>query len=409
MHTRVLLRAETPLTFRDGRDAARASTLNYVPGSTLLGGLAESYLRDHRNKTQFDDWFLRGKIRFANLYPAGFALDALQDEDAIPVLPLPLTARSCKRFSGFHFGSKAESEQRHGVTDALIPLSLFMLSGEHSIDILESFSDCPTCQEPLDRFSGFFRRGQNLAEIGVAAKSQALRTRTGINYASGATMQSILYSRAVLPKGANFWGEWYIADAVASDFQTFVERVVDAGLVRVGNNRTRGLGRVTMNLSESEAEDIAALQGRVQMFNQALHADADKFGISTPAALYVPLTLTSDAILYDRLLRPRLQITNDYLSDVWGLTGAQVVYQVAGVRRVESWNTVWGLPKADELAIAMGSVFLIALPTNDADIFKRLCNLQEQGIGARRVEGFGAVRVADAFHIEHLQASGGYR
>jgi len=399
MHIRVSLSAETPLTFRDGRDAARATTLNYIPGSTLLGGLAESYLRNSNSKIAFDDWFLRGKIRFSNLYPAKFAVETLQDS-AIPVRPLPLTASSCKRFSGFHFGTKAENEHRHGVTDILIPLFLFTLSGEHAIDILEPFSECPTCQAPLERFAGFFRRGQNLAEIGVAAKSQALRTRTGINYATGATMQGILYSRAVLPKGANFWGEWHVADAAASDFQMFVEEAVDAGSVRIGNNRTRGMGRITMNLSECEAEDTELLQKRIEAFNRLLHFDAARFAIPTPAALYVPLTLTSDAILYDRLLRPQLQITDDYLRSVWGL---------AGVRRIESWNTVWGLPKADDLAIAMGSVFLIALPTNDPDTFQRLYTLQEQGIGARRIEGFGAVRVADAFHIEHLQASGGYR
>ena len=277
------------------------------------------------------------------------------------------------------------------------------------MDVLAPLADCPTCQEPLDRFPGFFRRGQSVEEIGKATISPALRTRTGINYATGTVMQSILYNRAVLPEGTNFWGEWYIDDAIASDFQTFVETVADAGLVRVGNNRTRGLGRVTINLSEQEVENIAALQRRVQMFDHALRMAAEAVGISTPAALYVPLTLTSDAILYDRLLRPQLQITGDYLRETWGLTNAQVVYQVAGVRRVEGWNTLWGLPKADELAIAMGAVFLIALPTNDIDVFERLYKLQEQGIGARRTEGFGTIRVADAFHFEHLQVSGGYR
>lgn len=409
MHTRVVLRAQTPLTFRVGRDAARAETLGYVPGSALLGGLADA-CRLNGGADEFAAWFLEGNILFSNLYPAMFASAALQDDDA-PVLPIPLTARTCKRFPGFCFDIQTEGDRRHGVTDALIPLTLFALSGEQRTDVLAHLKDCPVCDEPLDRLSGFFRRGQQVTEVGQAEVRLAIRTRSGINYTTGAALQGILYSREVLPEGATFWGRWRIADSVAASFQAFVEKAVadDAGWLRLGNNRTRGLGRVTLNLSEQGDADSEVLRQRVLAFDVALRQAAKAARVDTPAKLYVPLTLTSDAILYDRLLRPQLQITGDYLRETWGLTGAQVVHHTAGVRRVEGWSSLWGLPKADDLAMAMGSVFVVALPTVDAETFARLQTLQAQGIGARRTEGFGMLRVAEAFHFEHLQVEGGYR
>jgi len=169
-------------------------------------------------------------------------------------------------------------------------------------------------------------------------------------------------------------------------------------MVRLGNNRTRGFGRVVLDIRESEEEDAEELAQRAKAFDTMLREEARQAGIATPHAFYLPLTLISDAILYDRLLRYRLQVTSDYLTRAWGIQEAKLVYHNAGRRLVSGWSNLWGLPKADEWAIAMGSVFLFGLPSEPD--FSTLARMQSEGIGARRSEGFGQVRVAESFHQE---------
>lgn len=174
---RVNLTAKTPLSFRKGRDLAQAETLDYVPGNALLGALAEIHRSSGSASNQFADFFLSGAVQYANLYPAKFEAKALQRVE-LPVLPLPRTARSCKRFEGFRFDSC------HGVTDALIQLLLFELSDQTNCQVMEEVMKCPSCFEPLNELPGFYRRGSQPDQIGKSdtKSNHGLRTRTGINY-----------------------------------------------------------------------------------------------------------------------------------------------------------------------------------------------------------------------------------
>lgn len=83
---------------------------------------------------------------------------------------------------------------------------------------------------------------------------------------------------------------------------------------------------------------------------------------------------------------------------------ARVALQITGARRVTGWSAVWRMPKPDDLAITMGSVFVLALPDDSPQVIDQLRTLQEEGIGRRRCEGFGQLRVASEFHYEHFEA-----
>lgn len=390
-----------PLSFRAGRETTSASTLDYVPGTTLLGGLATAHTLLRHNPTEFCAFFTDGLASFGNLYPAAF-VEALQGSDR-PVYPLPNTALSCKRFGGFRFDQRNQRDPHHGVHDALIPRALFALSGQTNTRALNALKACPECGEPLDTFGGFYRRDPfDATHIGVTKVRRELRTRTGINRATGAVEQGILYSREALQADTPFWGTLTVTDAQANAFRTFVEEASESGLLRLGNNRTRGFGRVYLKLEDAPPDDMPAVLGtRIQSFDAALRALAQTYGVATPHALYVPLTLISDAILFDPLLRYQRTLTADYLADTWGLHGAEVVYQDSGTRRVMGWNELWRLPKSDDIALTMGSVFLLGFSQalNDT-ILTALLGMQTQSIGARRREGFGRLVVANPFHWE---------
>ena len=392
-----------PLSFRTGRATAATETLPYVPGTALLGGLASAHALLRHDPTEFDALFMDDGASFGNLYPASFDMDELKD-DMSPIYPLPRTAMSCKRFAGFTFDEKDPKDKpHHGVFDALIPWALFALSGQTDTRPLEAFKRCPRCGEPLDRFDGFYRRNLfDAQEIGTTKAQLGLRTRTGIHRITGTVRQGILYSRQVLQAGATFWGTLTVNDNQAQAFDRFVQQANTSGLLHLGNNRTRGFGRVTLQIEAmNDGETLDELKTRIQTFDAALRQQAQSFGIGTPHAAYVPLTLVSDAILFDRLLRYRTSLAPDYLADVWGLKGVELIYQNSGTRRVLGWNTLLRLPKPDDIAITKGSVFLLGFskPPDD-EMLGTLLKMQDKGIGARRREGFGRLRVAHPFHWE---------
>jgi CRISPR-associated protein Csx10 len=231
---------------------------------------------------------------------------------------------------------------------------------------------------------------------------RAIRTRTSIHSPSGTAAAGMLYSRQVLQPGMRFWGSWSMEDAVTDEFEVLIEEAAAYGLIRVGTNRTRGFGLVqcqTTALEEDEEENSAALRQRVEIFTAQVKQAAAAAHIAANAAYYVPLLLTSDAILLDDVLRARLRLSAADLQAV-GIVDAELVFHAASRRQVSSWSTLWGVPRADDWAIAMGSVFVFALPDADEQTFDALLHLQQQGVGVRRAEGFGRLAVAHPFHAE---------
>ena len=165
---------------------------------------------------------------------------------------------------------------------------------------------------------------------------------------------------------------------------------------------TRGLGKLDVpQFQEFETGDTESLKKRADGFNQKFCAEARKYGVDLPHGFYFSITLQSDAIILDSQFRYQMVLDGDYLRRVWDLADAKLVYQNAGKRRAAGWNALFGLPKAAEWAISMGSVFLFGYDgIVDDDLYQKLHEIEQAGIGKRRREGFGQVTVADAFHWE---------
>lgn len=398
MLLRVFLEAETPLSFRDGDDLAPLGANHFIPGTNLFGALAEYHRLRRNDPVEFQRFFLQGKVRLGNGYPAAFKARDL-NADYLPVQPIPLTARTCKRFKGFAFHADEDHERRAGVTDALIPLALFTLSNEEQICCLADLHNHPKTGQPLDRMEGFFRRGIRADVIGQGNVALGLRTRTGINYRTGTAAAAILYSRQTFAEGARFWGCWSVDDDIYAPFEAFIGEIIERDALRIGNNRTRGFGRVRLNLQELAADTAADLGDRVLAFTDMLHTAATQWAIPIPAGRYIPVTLQSDMLLSDPLLRSRLQVHGDDLAAV-GVPGAQLRFHTAGARRIRGWNQLLGMPRADMWAITMGAVFLFHLPPTDQPPWAALLQLQQEGLGLRRGEGFGTLAIASRFHLE---------
>lgn len=392
-----------------------------LPCAKILGAPVYRlyYADDEKN---FERLFLKGSVQYPDLYPAHFGSEDEQVEDMLPVYPLPKTAESCKRFPGFLNTPANEKidDPGHGVRDSLLDWAMYKLADRSQLafspsELLAPFKEyehCKDCGKPMAPFSGYYRDrdGHKI----TARLDTRLQTHTGINRDTGTVQEGILYNRKVFAEQSRFWGMVRLNDELASTFQQFIEAIGTSGLVRIGTGRTRGLGKVhlTASLLEDKANRLELLKERLENFSVTLRKRAEsaysKYGKDLKSELtpfYFVLTLHSPAILCDELLRYRSTIDKDMLAKMIDLgeeeNPFEVLYQSASTRRITGWNELWGTPRANDIAIDSGSVFLVASKKPlDGDLARKLYTLEEEGIGKRKAEGFGRVCISDPFHLE---------
>lgn len=408
----------SPLAIRSDHAPGGAVGSSYIPGTTFVGALAAVHRWLRPEKTaEFEQWFLGEHILYSNLYPATFDDAGLQGSN-LPVYPLPRTAQSCKRHQGFLFPVKEENDA-HGVRDSLIDWALFELAQREGFSgnplaALEEYKECKRCGQPMDAFTGYYRRNDRAENQLIAAERHTrLRTHSGIHRGSGTVQEGILYNREVFEEGMHFWGQAIFPGEgqPIDEFTTFIEglrdrRTGNEGLLRIGTGRTRGMGRVVIDVEqpEEQPDPFKTFRERLNKFNDTLHEQARVFKVhGLENMFFFALTLQSPLILHDELLRYRGNLDASTLEKLLDcpLPGLERIYQNAAIRRLSGWQEMWGVPRTNEFAIEAGSVFLFAcLERLSDEAYRALYACEERGVGKRLAEGFGRISVSDQFHQE---------
>ncbi len=434
--------AHAPLAIRVDHAPEGAGTSKFIPGTTLIGSLAAVHrLLSHEKETEFEKLFLSEKVSYPHLYPASFRSKELRDADT-PVYAIPKTAQSCKRFKGFRDigdeGKEPPEDENHGVRDSLLDWAMFKIgsnSGKddiNSLPVLEAFKNCSypyphheerngkECGTTLDSLDGYYRWSEAKSlQRGLANADLRLQTHTGINRTSGIVQDGILYSRQVFEEGTRFWGMVNVADDAVDSFESFRQnvsahdmpthnnKVQVRGLVRIGTGRTRGMGKVEIDIRpRTRAEDaFDVFKQRLELFNKAVYERAERYGYKHLQPYYFALTLHSPVILHDDLLRYRGAIDGNTLAQQLGIssdvTQFHSLYQIASMKRLSGWQELWGTPRTNEYAIDSGSVFLFSSTRSADDSWLRpLFELEQRGLGRRTAEGYGRILISDPFHRE---------
>ncbi len=416
--------ARSPLTIRSDHAEGGVKTTQYIPGATLLGSLAASHriLRPER-ADEFATFFLNEQVYFPHLYPAQFGMRSFHASN-LPVMPLPKTAQSCKRFSGFLPVKDEEvDDERHGVRDSLLDWAIFSLleNGLSPIPTLLSPFDghdactyakgkysSDSCGQVMDHISGYYRRSRSDPKQRMKTKvATRLQTRTGINREWGVVEERILYNREVFDEGMTFWGDVILPDELAKAFKEFVEEATNEDVIRIGTGRTRGLGCVQIDVRDAQESTAVDFADKLHTFDAALRQQARTAGVKRLDPFYFVITLQSSTILCDAFLRYQKTLDPALLPSFLGLStyAFRLVYQSVGTQRITGWNELWGTPRPNDYAIEMGSTFLFACDQQpDEDSMQVLRTREEIGIGRRCSEGFGRISISDPFHIEREQA-----
>lgn len=430
-HFYLSVHTRSPLAVRADHAEGGAKKTQYIAGTALLGSLAETHrLLRPAAKDEFETLFLQQRVLFPHLYPAYFERDKMNGANT-PVLPLPKTAQTCKRFPGFRpLDGEDTDEKQHGIRDSLLDWTTFALldtPGQAPKTLLEPFRShkhCTyrkpdqqeECQQAMDHTSGYYRCDRH--DISQRMKSEArtrLQTHTGINREWGTVEENILYNREVFEQGMSFWGEIILPDELAQTLENFISEIThEDDIMYMGTGKTRGMGNVLLTMRDAESEisseDQVAFQERLLKFDRALRERADKAQPSAPFYLAVTLHATSilcdpflryyntiDGALFDTLVKPYLP--PDYPTITW-----QSIYQATETHPVHGWNDLWGTPRMIDHALEMGSTFVFSCSQAlDDTLTQALQKLEEEGIGRRRAEGFGRIRLADPFHLEGEQ------
>jgi CRISPR-associated protein Csx10 len=172
---------------------------------------------------------------------------------------------------------------------------------------------------------------------------------------------------------------------------------------------------VRIEAKPAQTENAADIEARVRELNELIENVWKLYRALGGAAeekkgTYFVLDLQSDAILRMPKGQPGIVLDAELLSEATG--GAIGVDEVTLVRSYASyhyaggWNSAWRMPKPAEVCTDRGSVYLFhARGGLSSGHYRALADLQQRGVGERKAEGYGQVRVCDDFHMVRREKS----
>lgn len=370
-----------------------------MPAPALLGGLA-AFMARHAGTA--DDLFRRafegGGCRTTALLPVH--VDAGNSVEVPRIAPL--TLRSCKHAPGF------VAEGGHGVEDTLLASSVYATRGE--VGLLDALQVCPRCGNVLRSFRGYvgevYASGSGSEPVYRSGPEPGRRVQThvGIDRRRRGAAAQVLYAREVLDEQSEAGSERFAAlvegdDAVLRWLAGALTR--PEATLRLGNALARGLGRCLVERFEP-APPLPSLEGRIEAFGRVF-AGVPVEGVP------IALTLETPALFVDPFLRPQLRPGGGDLLQERGSTPAEVeaeavlgrlvrVHQVARPHQALGWNGRTRWPHRAEQGLEAGSVLLFAAPEVDDALVSALAHVEREGVGVRRGQGYGRVRVCDPIH-----------
>ncbi|GBC77429.1 hypothetical protein HRbin08_00907 [bacterium HR08] len=357
---RITLLEPTLVTALQG-DPNEGVAFDYIPGSVLRGAIIKKYLRtNHLTELDAADphirWlFFDGTTRYLNGYP----LDRLGKR----TLPTPLS---------WH---REKGNEREIFDFAVEPPDI-------SDDKQWQWVGKPFCSlgEPEEEGKQKVRLVQPERHIAV----HTARTRR-----FGRAMPA----NVIDPSKGDVPGAVYRYDALAAG-QTFEAIVICDNDADAQEIRPLLSGEVTLGGSRSGGYGRARLEVVQEKTIETWWETGIPFGAKVNGKIII--TFLSDALIRD----DNGQFTVDPEAVTKMLSqhlGVNLRLQHAFLRGevVGGFNRKWGLPLPQALALRMGSVFVFDRPDCDES---KLRQLELQGIGERRVEGFG--RIAINWHTE---------
>ncbi|RME10194.1 MAG: CRISPR-associated RAMP protein Csx10, partial [Ardenticatenia bacterium] len=237
------IKPEEPLILGNVRaDSQFLGSTSYIPGRVLRGAWAEWLLAQGHE----DILSTVERLHMGNFFPTA------EWRSIRYVLPLPLSALTCKREGGFR-GEPHPDHRGHGIVDTLLPHLTYQLleeAGAHlSVPFTLTCSNCGERMEPLSGFYTVYRDGSTDRYVQTRLRYHA-QTKVGLSRYRRAAAEQVLYTASALSPLTESPGvRGKPIDLVfigrVQGAREDVEALIDAvNHIAIGALHTRGYGRV---------------------------------------------------------------------------------------------------------------------------------------------------------------------
>lgn len=390
--------ARAPLAFPERKPGIQFNaSLPYVPGPAIYGALGQQL-----GPAGFDEALFRD-LRCSNAYP-------YQTSDTW-VRPLPATAVKPKGVSLDRDGDaqgdtsdRAREPRDDSIRDALIE----RVCWEQQEPVALLYAPTDTEGRPWEAAGAAFYTLTARGALVTREVQQRVLTRVAIDRRRGTAQDGRIYSPLVISEvdqrrqaPTTFLGRLVVPDVHQDALRNALEAIT-----HLGARQTTGLGAVTITSPSAETlDDDTTVLKRIRTLTERFQQQARLYealgGNPWPIAdgSLFTITLLSDAILLEDGWIPTQELSPALLKDATGIE-ARLVRSFTTTKTVGGWHSLWQRQKPADVAVVMGGVYLFqAAEELTGEQCARLAELQLSGIGERRAEGFGQLRVCDEFHL----------
>ena len=342
-----------------GGDPNSAETLTYIPGSAIAGALAGYWYKTNRVNayhTVFRKLFLDDHVRYLNAY--------IEGENRTRLLPSPLSMRT----------RKGEPDQLYDLAD---PYINELLEDTDPAGLHYQYQPWREGYVRLADSNTFKYRGVQLNSAIHNCRNREMGR--SIPSKPGTDMYPI-FSYISLDKGEQFIGNILLDEE--SDAEILYNLIENKNLF-LGRSKSAQYG------GEAVTSDITIEDAGNFIEAGSTTINGDRFVV----------TLLSDYIGIDNNGHPTPEAFIPELCKQLDCTPENLeVASFIGVRPVSGYVNKWKMPRAVQPAICAGSVFVIkskppAIDFNTKDRRNKLDNLLWNGMGMRRVDGFGRLAI----------------
>lgn len=318
-------------------------TRNFISGSSLIGALANSYIRQknlqeaHKDAV-FRELFLSGKVRFLPAYPC--------TSGGAQSVPLPLSVM-------LHKDGKSLMDY---AADGNFKPGYKKLSGFAVVDAGEKTVRMLT---PKVQFEFHMSR---------ASANERL---------SASSIEGNVFNYEYLEPFQYFAGSIILDDDCTKDAQNALKKLL-AGEIGLGKSRSAQYGSCKLQYKEEGSAAAPKLKD-------------DKIYLYAYSA-YIPAQAWSRA---DELAEQLADRLNEMLANAG--SGARLLKDnisvFAAAEALDGYVGVWGVKRERKITLARGSIFGFAAENLDEAAVKLLQTRLYQGFGERAAEGFGQFRI----------------
>lgn len=346
-------------------DTNSARSLPYIPGGLVRGALIGAYLKQKEIKNvdaaddEFQRLFIDGHTCYLNAYPL------LNEQRS---LPIPLSWKAPKHAAG-------------GLKNQAVPVTNLAAAETDQTDL-----------KPI-RAETWWLKGGTVFSREFPMQINVHNQRDA-DFGRALEGRGAVYRYEALPAGLELKG------IILSENEADIEilgGLLQEGELFLGKARTAGYGRVEVLSAVPLPQDfregweISPLRDLVDELEAFERDDVAAYREEAPVEQtdHFYLTFLSPAILRG----PGGQYSLDPVPSLESLLGVDLKPEkiFRQVEIVGGFNRTWGLPLPQAHAIAAGSVFWFRCASSVK--FKQLMELETRGVGERRSEGFGRVRI----------------